>query len=226
MRGDDQEEEVVESSSGTSFDVADQYEFKSRPSAKVGSSSVAKKRSARNELEVMITPPPKKKQTTLAKRVVKKSVTADDVPPKVLELATETEKAAALAVEDKLSITEEFHSSTPNLPQTRAAPYLLGLGRFHPCTPHPGSRPSTPVHRHPLSPIPSPISSHRSPPALTPRQPPPALAPYQPPPALAPRRHRFARPPPRRRLSATHSTAGRGAGPSATRRPLRRPNYN
>ncbi|XP_072151124.1 uncharacterized protein [Setaria viridis] len=105
MGGDDQKEEVVESSSCTSSDAAD--EVRAPSSAKVGSSSAMKKCSTTDELEAAIPPPPKKKRAVIAKRSMKKSISEDDVPPKVLELAMDAEKATALAAQDKSPIIEE-----------------------------------------------------------------------------------------------------------------------
>nr|XP_034576780.1 uncharacterized protein LOC117840382 [Setaria viridis]TKV96964.1 hypothetical protein SEVIR_9G464950v2 [Setaria viridis] len=78
---DDEEEEVLEASSSTSSDAAENFEVKVQPFAKVGSSSESKKRTADEELEAAIPPPPKKKRSIVAKWAVKKSVTAEDVPP-------------------------------------------------------------------------------------------------------------------------------------------------
>nr|TKW21837.1 hypothetical protein SEVIR_4G147300v2 [Setaria viridis] len=106
---DDQEEEVVESSSSTSSDTAEKYEVEARQSVKDGSSSKSSnKHFAVEELEAAIPLPLKKKRTIIVKWAVKKSIAADNVPPKVLDEATKAEKAAAMAAQNKSPITKEL----------------------------------------------------------------------------------------------------------------------
>src|SRR5688572_17171843 len=54
------------------------------PSDKAGSSSGTSKRKAENDQEAGLVPPLKKRRTVAAKRVAKKSLTAEDVRPTVI----------------------------------------------------------------------------------------------------------------------------------------------